>query len=209
MTLSVIQKDLIVGSLLGDGNLQTGSRGQTWRYRALQKAEHLEYLMYKYNLLQNYCGTGLIFADVPDERTGKVYKRAYFNTLVNKSFRYYGNIFYTFDKKVNKFVKKVPKKIEKILTPRAVAIWYQDDGACKWKGHSNAMRICTESFCLEDLMRLKSAMKNLFDIHVIVTSENRIYIPEGSSGAFRRLISPYLVDCMKYKVSDGSRGSLG
>lgn len=40
MTLITIQREMIAGTLLGDGNLQTGSNGKTWRYRAVQKAAH-------------------------------------------------------------------------------------------------------------------------------------------------------------------------
>lgn len=35
--------------------------------------------------------------------------------------------------------------LQSFLTPRALAFFYMDDGAVKWLGHSNAMRICTES----------------------------------------------------------------
>ena len=36
----------------------------------------------------------------------------------------------------------------------------------------------------------------------------RLAIPEAESSKFRELIRPYLVDCMKYKVSNGKKGSL-
>jgi recombination protein RecA len=217
MKLTQEQKDVIVGSLLGDGNLQTETRGRTWRYRALQQDRHREYLEYKYNVLKNLCSTGIISSEISDERTGKVYKRNYFNTQFHECFKHYGNIFYTYDPNLNKFVKDIPKTIEQVLTPRALAIMYQDDGALKWKGHSNSMRICTESFTLEGLNRFKSAMKNLYNINITLNAKKkngvvvgyRVAIPEASSAAFVRLIEPYLINCMKYKVSDGNSGSLG
>ena len=48
MKLTQLQKDLLFGSLLGDGNLQTNSNGKTWRYRAIHKSQHKEYLFHKY-----------------------------------------------------------------------------------------------------------------------------------------------------------------
>lgn len=217
MKLTLEQKDVIVGSLLGDGNLQTETQGRSWRYRALQQAKHKDYLDYKYNVLKNLCKTGPIYSEVEDERTGKLAKRYYFNTQVHDCLRHYGNIFYTYDANSNRFVKDVPKTIEQVLSPRALAIMYQDDGALKWKGHSNAMRICTESFTLDGLNRFKSAIKSLYGIEVSLTPKkkdgvvvgHRVYIPETSSAAFVGLIKPYLVDCMQYKVSDGNYGSLG
>jgi recombination protein RecA len=218
MELEQEQKDLVFGSLLGDGNLQTGTDGRTWRYRALHKKEHAEYLNHKYGLMEPFCSTGPLSGEVFDERTGKIYHRVYFNTTVHNDFRTFGNMFYVYDKKLRKMVKRVPPTpvLAKFLTRRAIAYMYMDDGALKWLGHSNAMRICTESFPKEDVTRFRNV---LFDKYKIVTTQgkktrdgvyvgDRILIPENSSVAFRDLIQPYLVDCMKYKVSDGNKGHL-
>lgn len=230
MTLTSQQKDLIFGSLLGDGNLQTATAGRTWRYRALHKQEHAEYLEHKNNVLNNYC-TPIspsvedgetegrpTYGEVFDERTGKIYYRSYFNTKVHTDFLVFGNMFYVYDKKLRKMVKRVPTNqvLASFLTARALAYMYMDDGALKWLGHSNAMRICTESFIPEDVTRLRNVM---FDKFKVVTTQNkkiqddvyvgdRILIPEKSAATFVDLIKPYLVDCMKYKVSDGNKGHL-
>lgn len=220
MKLTQQQSDLLVGTLLGDGNLQTETNGRTWRYRALQKAEYKDYLDHKYEVMKDYCTTGPIYSEVYDERTRAMYERWYFNTNVSNSFLFYGNMFYKYDPELNRMVKDVPLKIEKFLTPRAVAYWYQDDGALKWLGRSNAMRICTESFSEDGIQRLQKSLKNLYGITTTKVKKTkkvnnqtvlvgyRIAIPENSSTDFRELIRPYLIDCMTYKVSDGNRGHL-
>ena len=218
MTFSDSQKDLIFGSLLGDGNLDTSSDGKTWRYRALQKAEHKEYLDHKYEILKNLCATAPIFGETQDARTGKVSERWYFNTLVQPSLRFYANMFYTYDKQQDKWIKDVPRQqnVEKNLTPRALAYLYMDDGAVKWLGHSNAMRICTESFSVEGVNRLLKALQNLYGINATTSNKTlksgeirkRLLIGEKDSANFRELIQPYLVNCMKYKVTDGNKGHL-
>lgn len=219
MTLQTIQKDLIFGTLLGDGNLQTSSNGKTWRYRALHKSEHKEYLFHKYEILKSLCGSNTMpkGSSTYDGRTGKTYTRWSFNTLTDPSLKFYGDMFYTYDKNTGKWVKDVPVKIEKFLTARAVAYWYMDDGSLKHIGQSNGMRICTESFSVEGVKRLQNALENSFGIETNLTRKNknnnqlvgyRIGIPERSSAAFCQLIEPFLVDCMKYKVSDGNRGHL-
>jgi hypothetical protein len=218
-----LDEDLIFGSLLGDANLQTFSKGNTWRYRALQKAEHKDYLFHKYEALKHLylCGEDTIPVEqlVSDERTGKTYKRWYFNTRVTGKLRHYANMFYTYDQKQGKWVKDVPKQnhVLKNLTPRALAYLYMDDGALKWKGSSNAMRICTESFSIEGVQRLRNALLDLYQIQTgtekkfvktVGETRHRLFIPERSSSQFRELIKPYLVNCMKYKVSDGNYGHL-
>jgi hypothetical protein len=220
MQLTQEQKDLLVGTLLGDGNLQTFTKGRTWRYRALQKEKdfHYEYLFHKYEILKDFCDTGPIFSKILDSRTGKTYERWYFNTTVQSSFRYYGNLFYQPDTgpNPNQRVKVVPKTIEQLLTPRAIAYWYMDDGSLKWKKKSNAMRICTESFSDDGVKRLQKALKKLYNIDTQLTRKTnnqkfvgyRLAINEQNSTAFRELIQPYLVDWMRYKVSDGNKGHL-
>jgi hypothetical protein len=216
MPLTQEQKDLLAGTLLGDGNLQTETQGRTWRYRALHKSEHVDYLQHKYEILKEFCTTLPVYSEVLDNRTNKSYKRWNFNTTIQNSFRHYGNIFYTYDAQQKKMIKHVPLNIRQLLTPRAIAYWYMDDGSIKWLGHSNAMRICTESFNETDVSRLKNALKDLYDIDTQLTqktTENkfvgyRLSINEENSSKFRELIKPYLVDCMRYKVSDGNKGHL-
>jgi len=218
------QKDLLFGSLLGDGNLATETQGRTVRYRALQQEKQKDYLMHKYEVLKDLCNSPPIYSDTYDPRTGKTYKRWYFNTRTETSLIFYGNLFYDYNSQSKKFVKKVPLKVEKFLTPRAVAYWYMDDGSLKSKGKSNAMRISTEGFKPEEVTRLRNALLSKFNIKTSAHKKHRvvkvngietrnyvgdiIYIPEESSSAFRELIKPYLIDCMRYKVSDGNYGTL-
>jgi hypothetical protein len=215
MAFTRIQKNLIAGSLLGDGNLQTDT-GRTWRYRALQKAEHKEYLFHKYEIMAGYCGSPPVFSEVFDERTQKTYKRWSFHTLQLPQLKFYGDLFYTFDPIQNKYVKKVPVNIATFLTPQALAYFYMDDGAIKRLNHSNAMRICTESFSVEEVTRIQKAMETNFQIKITTTNKalqngrmgKRIAINEAESSSFRHVIQPFLVDPMKYKVSDGNKGHL-
>lgn len=218
MELNQLQKDLLVGTLLGDGNLQTETKGRTWRYRALQKLEHKEYLEHKYEIMKPYCTTPPIYSEISDIRTKKSYQRLYFNTIVSNQFRHYGNLFYTWDDKSNKMIKDVPNNIQLFLTPRAIAYWYMDDGNLKEPGRGNAMRICTESFSLGGVNRLKNALETRYGIkHTSLNVKRnsqkvitgyRLIILEKSSSDFRDLIKPYLVSSMKYKVSDGNKGPL-
>lgn len=218
MTLNQHQKDLLIGTLLGDGNLQTATKGRTWRYRALQKLEHKEYLQHKYDIMEPFCKSPPILSETFDPRTKKTYERLSFNTIVSNQFKHYGNLFYKLDNKGHKMIKDVPDTIELFLTPRAIAYWYMDDGSLKELGRGNAMRICTESFSLGGVNRLKNALKTLYGIEhtsLNVKTNNqkiitgyRLMILEKSALAFRDLIEPYLVPCMKYKVSDGNKGHL-
>lgn len=216
-TLNENQRNLLVGTLLGDGNLQTFSKGKTWRYRALQQASQKEYLFHKYEVLKNLCGSEPVFGSPEDLRTGKKAERWYFNTKVDSSLKEFGDLFYKLNQTGERFTKDVPTNIKELLTPQAVAYLYMDDGALKWVGHSNAMRICTDSFSEAGVLNLINALNSNYGLKTNMTVERkdgiivarRIAIPEKDAVRFVELIKPFLIDCMKYKVSDLNRGRLG
>jgi recombination protein RecA len=164
MKLNQQQKDLLIGTLLGDGHLASSTKGRTWRYRAIHKKKHQLYLFHKYEIFEPFCKSKPVYAEVFDSRTQKTYQRWSFNTITHICFEHYANLFYTNDTKTSRMSKDVPKNIKLYLTPAAIAYWYMDDGALKWLGQSNAMRICTESFSEGGVYRFKSALNDLFNI---------------------------------------------
>jgi hypothetical protein len=207
--LTQLQKDLLIGSLLGDGNLQTNT-GNTWRYRAIQKALHQPYIEKKYDILKDFCNTPPSYSLVYDSRTGKSYDRYTFNTLYREEFQFFGNLFYTQENGI--WVKHVPSNIATFLTPTALAYWYMDDGALKWAGHSNAVRICTDSFTSDEVEILKNALESNFQLEVSIQKKGgpspakRLTILENSYTKLKDLILTDLLPCMYYKFPDGNRG---
>ena len=199
-SLNQEQKDVIVGSLLGDGNLQSLTKGKTWRYRAIQQANHKEYIQYKYNVLEPLCGIGPIYEEVLDKPSNTYTYRYSFNTRVSPCLKHYANLFYSFNPETGRFVKTIPKTIQQILTPHALAICYQDEGGLKWKG---AGQLCVEAFSQDEIFRLIKAINSLYAIKTKIVSHKknfRIAIPESSALDFYELIRPYMVPCMFSKI---------
>jgi hypothetical protein len=211
MTLSIKQQDLIIGSLLGTGNLQT-SNGQTWSFSAIHKLLHEPYLYHKYDILKEYCEVSPKCSKILDEQTQKSYEKFYFNTLVSDDFRFYGQLLYKQDilqKNDDKWIKHIPNNIKKYLTPAALAYWYMDSGALKWAGRSNSVRLCTDSFPNYQVRILKEALESNFDLEIEVQSKNnitRLSISEDSYPKLKNLIFSYLLPSMYYKFPDGNKG---
>jgi len=205
------QKELIIGTLLGDANLQTQTEGRTWRYRALHSEKQYEYILHKYNILKNLCNNEPKLNIIFDNRTLKNYKSYYFNTLIKPGLRFYANLFYKYDKINKKFIKVIPKNIIKYLTPKVLTYWYMDDGSLTWLGKSNAMRICTENYDKISLIRIKKALLKKYNLNLILNKQKkgyRLLINEDNSLIFRNLIEPNLIPSMKFKVSDGNKWHL-
>lgn len=120
--LTIIQKDIIVGTLLGDASLEKNKPTHNTRLRFDQSyPEHASYLESIYALFKNgELGAPKIHTRKPDKRTGKIYKTIAFKTRALETLNYYYNLFYVYD--VNgKRRKVVPINSKELLTSRALA----------------------------------------------------------------------------------------
>jgi len=225
--MNKIQRDILVGCLLGDANLHTNT-GQTWRLRMLHSSKQGDYLEHLYTMFKCYCKTGPIKQTFFDNRTQKNYFRVYFNSLYTDQFHFYGQSFYKktlllkekmIDGYSNKLplvkkivspllVKRVPKNIHRFLTARALAYWYMDDGSLKWKNKSNSVVFCTESFLKQDVLILKSALERNFNLKVSLQRKSlnkeqfRLCVLSESAYTFKILVSPYIHPSMIYKLNE-------
>jgi hypothetical protein len=71
------------------------------------------YLLHKYEILKALCGSEPLYSKVLDKRNNCTYERYYFNTLGQPDFKFYAHMFYTYDKRKDKWVKDVPLDIKK------------------------------------------------------------------------------------------------
>ena len=157
--------------------------------------------------MKDFCNSAPSLSAVIDSRTNKQYLRYTFQTLSTDDFRFYGQLFYK-QQADNSWKKFVPSNIATFLTPQALAYWYMDDGALKWKGKSNAVRLCTDSFSSYEINILKKALED-FGLKVGIQKKNkreRLSILEESYPILKELIEPFLIPCMYYKFPDGNKG---
>lgn len=213
MKLNQIQKDVLFGGLLGDLSLQTYSNGKSWRVRCLQKRENLVYVNHICEIFSEFVKTrSKIINDPKHKVTLKSYSKAYFNTLVAPPFKEYGTMFYELEpiykngKSVYCRHKKVLPSlgiIYEALTPRAIAYWFMDDGS--YKTTNKSIRFCTESFTLEENMRLCEVLKKRYNWNVNVIRHNkgyRIAMSKTSFKSFKDTIEIYVLPLFKYKFGD-------
>lgn len=212
--LNIKQRNLIIGTLLGNSSLHSETKGRTWFYRTVHQLDNKYYLDYIADQLKDLSIGKPIYEEIYNEKTKKIDKQYYCNSLVNNSLRFYANLFY---KSIDgKFIKVIPKNIEKWLNAEVVAHWYMDNGHLKLLGKSKTMILCTEGFSYECVKRLQIAIAKKFEINLSLIKVKkksiivgyRLYISETNTIAFRVLIEPYLLDSIKDKVSDNNRNDL-
>lgn len=187
--LTRLQKEVLFGVLLGDGNLQWNENKTTARLRLGQS--NYAYCMHLYEIFKPFVATP------PKQNKEGVW---YFNTLQYPMFRFYAQQFYG-----KNGIKRVPRLIHRWLTPRAVAYWFMDDGSAKDRNTSTGVRFCTDGFTHQDTKRLAKALSRVYNINTTTSRQRtslRVYVSGRGTNAFRLRdqILPYIIPEMIYKV---------
>lgn len=193
------QKDLLIGTLLGDGNLSTSTKSrEAWGYNVQQQAAHWEYVLHKYNIMEPFCTTGPKFI-TRNFLNRKTTYCCYFSTLRTFKFKFYGRMFYKKDE--SGFYKKcVPKNIHRFLTSQALAFWYMDDGYLT--KHAGCL-FSVHCFSLTEVQYLQNALEKNFKIKTTLHKQRGlycIYIKKCFVELFMSIISKYVVPVMSYKL---------
>ena len=87
-----------------------------------------------------------------------------FRTFGHSEFKFYYDLFYPAHCYRGR-KKRVPESISELLTARALAYWFMDDGSYKFNKSKNGKRYYvfnTQSFILEDQSRLVQALIHNF-----------------------------------------------
>ena len=184
--LSDEQREILVGTLLGDGHLETQNKGRTFRLKVEHSISQKDYTDWLYEKFKNLT---LIGPQVKEQKiNGKLYQKYWFSTVSNGAVRFYAQQFYQNGKKV------VPKFIAKMVTPLSLAVWFMDDGSLKSKLH-RARIINTQCFNESDLKRLQDMLLKKFNINTTLRNQKegkQIYIPSTDIQKFVSIIKPYI-----------------
>ena len=187
------QKEIIVGILLGDAHLETAN-GRTYRLKIEHSVKQRDYVWHLYEKLKT------LAAAPPKERVryynGRAYKKVWFNTKYTGRLRFFAHQFYRDGK------KRVPKLIHRWLTPRAMAYWFMDDGSIK-SHQTLGLILNTQSFSRKDVERLVKVLRERYGISCKERKQRegyQIYISSDSYETFRKLIEPYIIPSMTYKL---------
>ncbi len=198
LKLTKKQRDILIGLLLGDGHLETQNKGRTYRLKIEHSISQKDYVFWLQEVFNEWIRAPARVRNKHAPKKGNVASIG-FATYSHGAFRFYAHQFYDAEGK-----KKIPKMIKKFLTPRVVAIWFMDDGSWKSKNHRTYI-IHTDGFEKKDLERLKSALRELFGIESSLHKQYknwRLYVKTDSADNFRKMVQPYIIPSMKYKLGN-------
>lgn len=138
--------------------------------------------------------------------TGKKKKIVYyFQTLTFPFFTALYKDWYRIDQSEKVKKKVIPKNIEIYLTPLAIGHWTMGDGTY-WK-KSQRIVLCTDCFNLAEVNQLRAILLKKYTIDSSLKSGmngknmvHRIVISNENRKIFQKLISPYIIPSMLYKI---------
>lgn len=191
------QRELIIGTLLGDGYLQrTGKRNARLRLEHSEKQK--EYILWKYELLKN------LMQDKPKrlERYNPKWKKSYvYYRCQSHSMPLLGAYRRAFYDEKGK--KRIPEKIKSLLkAPLSLAVWYMDDG--HYYARDGVAYIYMPRYEEADIKRLLSALSENFGLKPRVVYKKGypvLFFDREQTKKLFEIINPWVPDFMKYKTS--------
>lgn len=206
LVLNDTQRDIIVGSLLGDGTMGLREGKPLYSIKFEQSVKHEQYIYHLAEEFKGFWGSG------PSKRwidRNKTREAIWFRTYRHDAFIFYFNLFYTIHenpetkKRISK--KIVPSNIAKFLNPRVLAYWFMEDGTChrKKSPESKQYYFSTQGFEKTECELLCKALHSSLNIQSSVHKDGKtwkISIRQQSVEHFCELISPYIVEDFKYKL---------
>lgn len=194
LKLSREQRSIIVGTLLGDGHLETQNKGKTYRLKIEHSSKQSFYSDWIYDQFLEWVNTP------PKTKLkllgNKSLQNYGFQTLSVGQFRFYANQFY------ENGIKRVPDRIGRWLDPLALAVWFMDDGSSKSK-HHRALILNTHSFSKSDINKLRKTLVDRYGIDSTIRKQSdglQILIVGISAEKFYEIIQPHMLPNFNYKL---------
>lgn len=189
------QREIIIGSILGDGGVYVRKGYPRAYYTVKQSSKYSEYVEWLFSELKNLCPSEI--------KRRKDNGQLYFYSSPSEYLTKAQLLFY------KNRIKKVPENIREILkSPLSLAVWFMDDGTLDYRPKDHcAFHLCTNCFSKEDTQILIDTLNENFGIvaslHYTLCRgkrHSRIYIGAKGRDRFIKLVSPYILNCFKYKL---------
>lgn len=202
LTLTSLQREVLVGLLLGDGHLEHSPSTPRARLKVEQREAAREYVEWLHGIFRKWVLGPVKKKETFLHSTQRSYGKYWFTTVAHEALLPYREFFYSSTGK-----KRVPRNIAEMLTPRGLAVWFMDDGSVK--SHQSLGRIFnTHGFVPEDVHLLCQVLQEKFSLQAqprVQSDGIQIYISGRSARILQALLEPHVVPMMRYKLPFHSR----
>jgi len=186
-------REIIIGTLLGDGYLERNGRykrfvcGHGWKQQ--------EYITWKFNLLSELTQCRLNSRTWQDPRNDRIYSGFQLRSITSPLWDEFYDLFYKDNRRI------IPKNLPDMISAQVLAIWIMDDGYRR--NDCNAMRLNTQGYDYREHQVIKRSLKKLGIESTIHHQAKYLvtYIPSSSMDVLRSKVRPYIVPSMEYKLA--------
>lgn len=217
--LNIIQKEVLIGIILGDINMRKESKNGNFKLRFCLSYKNKDYGYHLYNLFKDY----IIQEPKIRERkniNNNIIKYIEFQTISHENFNFYGNLFYIYisdltselfleyetsikNRKTIKIFKE--NTISNYLTPRGLAYWFMDDGGKMdySKNNGKGLVLNTHNFAKKEVEYMILELKKKWNLNCWLGLNKNRHIIKISGKDFEKildLINPYIIKSMRYKL---------
>jgi recombination protein RecA len=206
--LSAQQSQVVLGALMGDGNLSRPTRrtDHSARFRMGHGARQADYLDWKISLLAN----------IPHTRTTNTNGAVFADFTPLAELAELREVVYQGDGK-----KHLSWDYLKRLTPLALAIWYMDDGCFtlrskglrgRTQGGTGRIEICVEAMSPGSRERLVQYLRDTHGLDIRLAERGAakqatLWFTRSATDKFQKLVAPYVHPSMNYKLLPRFRGA--
>ena len=195
MKLSSLQRDILVGTILGDAFLQkTGERNA--RLRLEQGAKQKSYLLWKVEQLSQLFQGKAKYLKRVHPLTRKTYEYWRHQSQSMPELGVLRRIFYPSGRKT------IPENLEVFLrSPRVLAVWYMDDGYYYQRDRVSYLYL--GNVTRHEAEVASSALRTKYDLTSRVLAKKKgfaLYFPPAEARKLAVLIRGYILDEFSYKL---------
>lgn len=202
MSFTEEQKQIILGTLLGDGSLIKLSTGHA-RLSMTHAIQQRDYMQWKRDQL-----AFAFHKDTPNECPKGASKFLVIGSVWHPYFDEIYSSFYHHGR------KHIPDIVLDNLSPLLLATWYQDDGSFSTNSKARQAWLCTDAYPHSEVGRTAQILREKYSLNVSVyristqgtfkrtrKSFSRICILRSSIRNFFDLVRPHIHPCMAYKIA--------
>lgn len=199
LNLSKFQRDVVIGSILGDGNLRIPGRNKEANFISDHSVMQNDYVFWKYNHLREFVLTEpKIVMRIYHKDRRRTTESIRFLTVSHPEFTDLYRTFYRNQEKI------IPENIHELVnSPLILAVWIMDDGS---KNHE-AMFLNTQQFTVNQQMLLQECLFTNFGLETTLNKHwfykgKQLYRIRFTTHATRKLhalVKNWIIPTMRYK----------
>jgi len=189
ITLTDIQKQLLIGGIIGDMCIFKDKAAKYHRMNLAHSIKQKSYLLFKANLL------GALFSEPYerkwiDQRTKNEYREIRIQSITHRLFTDLYNKWY-------KNGRKIMHDDVWSLDDLGLAITYFDDGFISSRGYE----ISLQDYATDDIYKFADVLREKFGLSCTVPGLTQsVYIKAESAERFREILRPFLTKDTEYKL---------